>query len=96
MDTDKSLDGKYHVQSGGANLGNVKLVNSVTNIPIPDDEPIIIFRGKDEALVDTLVEYQNFCGRLGSPESHIEAIDDLIDRVIWWQEQNPDKVKVPD
>lgn len=66
-------------------------VNRVSGIPIPDDEPIIIFRARDRHTVAVLEFYKS----LVSDEHHIEGINDRIEEFSSYQSNNPDLVKEP-
>lgn len=48
---------KYKIEGGC-------LVNRSTNIPVPDDEPVFIFRAKDRKALAILVAYQAICDDL--------------------------------
>lgn len=63
---------------------------------IPEDEPIILFRAQDKVLPLLLVVYALICQLLGSPREHIDAIWTKRSKVERWQDENADKVKVPD
>lgn len=62
---------------------------------IPDDE-YIVFQVKDAALLDTLRCYRDKCIELGSDHEQIEAVGRMIHRVMDWQWENSERVKVPD
>lgn len=64
--------------------------------PIPEDEPLVLFRGHDKVLPDLLEHYNQLCQENGSPPAQIEAMDQLIAKIKQWQADNPDKVKVAD
>jgi len=69
-----------------------KIVNRSTGKPIPDDEPIMIFRAKDRKTIGMLIAYAAMC----EDENHIEVIKGKLDDFIEWQENNQDIVKEPD
>jgi len=62
--------------------------------PIPDDEPVFIFRAQDKLLPALLEDYWWYCKDVGSPEAHLDAIRDMKVEVEKWQETHP--TKVPD
>ena len=68
--------------------------NDVTS-QIPQDE-WVVFRAKDNALVDTLKFYLGKCQTLECEDEHIQGILDLLGRVRTWRQANPDKCKNPD
>jgi hypothetical protein len=83
MNTDQER--KYDAVDG-------KIVNRATGKPIPDDEPIFIFRAKDQISLVALVAYSNMC----SDDLHRKVILGRLQDFIAWQEANLDKVKEPD
>jgi hypothetical protein len=66
------------------------------NGDIPEDEPVIVFRGRDRLLPAVLNIYMELCEIADSPERHIELVSGTYEVVSAWQRANPDKVKTPD
>ena len=50
-----------------------------------DDEPVIVFRSKDRLLPMVLGYYSALCEAEGSPEGHLNRLDETMDRVKEWQ-----------
>lgn len=63
---------------------------------IPDDEPVIVFRGRDVILPELLGRYAALCEIHGSSAEHVHLVLDTSDRIEQWQNDHPDRVKVPD
>jgi hypothetical protein len=61
---------------------------------IGEDEPVVVFRATDKLLPKVLAYYRLFCWKAGSPRRHLELIDDSLQAVEGWQQQNP--AKTPD
>jgi hypothetical protein len=61
---------------------------------IPDDEPVIVFRAKDQTTAKLLAYYMLLCMKAGSPRRHLEIILDTAERFRAWQETH--QTKVPD
>ncbi len=81
------------------NDGKYKINGSLTKLdgtPLPEDEPIMIFRAKDKFLPDLLRKYQEMGKAAGSPEAWASGVQERIDQIETWQKENPDKVHVPD
>lgn len=74
-----AIDGKYGKVT--TELGN-----------IGENEPVVVFRARDPQLIPLLNEYQRLCVLQGSPDRHIEAIDDALEKVEEWQAEHPTKV----
>ena len=83
----RQIDSKY--QTTGE-------ITKLDGTPIPQDEPLILFRGKDKLLPQLLSHYKQLCQNAGSHQQHLEDIDSLVKNIYSWQEQNQDKVKIPD
>jgi hypothetical protein len=63
---------------------------------IPDDEPVIVFRGRDKNVVDMLDYYWELCQMGDSPDHHLDLIRRTQHLVENWQVDNADRVKTPD
>ena len=83
----RQIDGKY--QTSGD-------ITKLDGTPIPQDEPLILFRGKDKLLPRLLEQYKQLCQDGGSPQGQIELLQQRIDEIKVWQDNNQDKVKIPD
>lgn len=62
---------------------------------IPDDEPVIVFRGRDQALVPLLQTYVTLCAALGSPQRHLNLVQESREKIRQWQQDHPHRVQVP-
>lgn len=56
----------------------------------------LVFLAKDKALPATLSFYRDECFRLGAQVEQLQGIDLLIERVLCFQAERPDLVKVGD
>ena len=61
-----------------------------------DSTNSILFLAKDKALPSMLRHYQRTLIKLEADERQIKSIDLLIERVIKFQNENPEKIKVAD
>lgn len=59
---------------------------------IGHDEPVVVFRAQDELLPEVLRWYRSQCLRSGSPQRHLDAIDDALSAVTDWQGANHTQV----
>lgn len=80
----EKVDRKYHGQ-----------VFKADGTPVPEEE-IIVFRATDKAVPEMLEAYYNKCKELGADVEHLTAVNLLYKRVISFQEENPERCKVPD
>jgi hypothetical protein len=83
----RQIDGKY--QTSGD-------ITKLDGTPIPEDEPLILFRGKDKLLPGLLESYKKLCQDAGSPQEQIDAVEKRNEIIKAWQAANPDKIKIPD
>lgn len=75
---------------------DLKYGRVTTEHPGPDeDEPVIIFRAQDKEVPKLLDEYYDRCEAAGSPEHHLAAIMETKVRIERWQQEHPDRVRVP-
>lgn len=65
------------------------------NLAFPADEPLFLLRGQDWASKAAIGSYLDECEGLGSPAEHLQRIEDARADLIAWQEQHPERVKVP-
>jgi hypothetical protein len=63
---------------------------------IPDDEPVIVFRGRDPEAPAMLEFYLGRCAGHGSPQRHLDLVGQARDLIAQWQRDHPDRVKQPD
>lgn len=52
---------------------------------IAGDEPVVVFRARDQLLPDVLKAYAAMCRVAGSPQVHLGLIDEAIAIVEKWQ-----------
>lgn len=80
-----TTDPKYGVNDEG------KICNIATGKPIPDDEPIMIFRAKDMLAPQILAYYEN----LVATSDHKMAVSSRILDFNKFQIDHPERVKMP-
>ena len=85
----RQIDSKYKIDANG-NL--VKMDGT----PIPDDEPLILFRAKDKLTPQLIENYKKLCQEADCPPQQVSSLDQLIQQFKDWQAANPDKVRIPD
>lgn len=62
--------------------------------PIADDEPVFILRAQDVIAPETIIRYASLCSERGSPQAHVDAVMEVYDRFVRWQQEH--STKVPD
>ncbi len=63
---------------------------------IPDDEPVIVFRGRDRIVPAMLRFYLEMCEANGSPSRHLDLIQRSAANITRWQQDHPGQVRTPD
>lgn len=69
-----------------------RVVNRATQVPIPDDEPLVIFRAKDIHSVQALGVYMEICQNA----AHKRVIQKRIEDFKSYQDEHPELVREPD
>lgn len=85
-------DPKYNIVDG-------QLVVAATGVPIPEDEPVFIFRAKDCLAADCALEpYRDAVKGRDYPqaEAHAQAIAKRIAEFRAFLAQHPERAKLPD
>jgi hypothetical protein len=62
----------------------------------PADEPLFLLRGQDKAAKGAINVYLDECEAIDCGHAHIEAVDTAKFDLVVWQENHPDRMKVPD
>jgi len=75
---------KYEIKDG-------KIVKRRNEVPIPDDEPLFIFRAKDRKALAALVAYNMICDKIKQRESITKSIFDFRE----FQEKHPERMGEP-
>ena len=63
--------------------------------PIPEDEPLILFRGRDRLVPKMLDYYLQLRLEITDPKQNIPLLRSDIDAITAWQQANPDLVRTP-
>jgi hypothetical protein len=66
------IDDKHHI-------ANNKIIKTSNGQPIPDDEPRMLFRGRDRLAVPLIKYYRELCIADGCNEHQIAAVDIMIE-----------------
>jgi hypothetical protein len=60
---------------------------------IGEDEPVVVFRAADPRLAEVLDYYGEVCKLYSSPQVHLDLIGNTRQKIVDWQQKNPDKVR---
>jgi hypothetical protein len=83
----RQIDGKYKTSGD---------VTKLDGTPIPEDEPLMLFRGQDKLLPELLEKYNELCKNAGSPQDQLDKVAQQIEKIKQWQAANPNRLKTPD
>lgn len=85
----RTIDLKHHIDEKG------QIVKTGNSVPIPDDEPLILFRGRDRLAVPMLENYRRLCVEDGCNDFQLGQIDALIARFKVFAVEHPATMKQP-
>ncbi len=75
--------------------GEVKIIKIATREPIPDDEPLILFRARDHHAIAMLRYYRNLCANDGCTDFHMKGIDNRLSAFEEFAVNHPERMKQP-
>ncbi len=88
----KEIDTKHSIAD---TLHGLMLIKTETKEPIPEEEPVILFRGRDKLAVSVLQEYKKMCIAEGCTPNHMESLDIMLEKFINFKKWYPDRIKQP-
>jgi hypothetical protein len=97
----RKIDAKHHVEQTPEGIqahfepGRLRIVNTSTGLPIPDDEPLFLFRARDNLATTALSYYARRCEDDGCTYSQVEGVRDALSKFLAFKRQHPDKMKQP-
>jgi hypothetical protein len=63
--------------------------------PIPHDEPLILFRGRDRLVPQMLEYYLKLRQQITDPKQNLDYLKNDFETIADWQKANPGKVRTP-
>lgn len=88
----KEIDDKFSVYETASTL---KIVKTKTLEPIPDDEPLMLFRARDRLALDLLKVYRRLCIADNCTEYQINGMDARIEAFEKFKREHPERMKQP-
>lgn len=88
----KAIDPKFHIEAGRQGLAIVKTSNGE---PIPDDEPLMLFRARDRNALPMLRYYQELCEIDGCNDFQMEGIRNRIAAFSRFRREHLERMKQP-
>lgn len=90
----KQIDPKYKIKAEGRGFIKIEIVNG-SDVPIPDDEPLMLFRARDRNALAMLEEYRRLCVLDNCTDFHMAGIQNRIQAFRAFAEQHPERMKQP-
>lgn len=94
----KAIDPKFHIEIDLTRPGDedqVSIVKTSNGEPIPDDEPLILFRARDRNALATLEFYRDLCRADGCNDFHDAGIQNRIEAFRQFRIDQPERIKQP-
>lgn len=63
---------------------------------IPEEEPIFILRGQDEAAEDTLDDYRINAQDAGASDEFVQGVNEEVEKFVRFKKDHSESMKVPD
>lgn len=86
----KEIDGKFGIEIRN---GEPVIVNIVSGVAIPDDEPLFLFRARDRLALKILLKYFLLAEQDGCDPSHITSLSRRIDSFRKFADDHPELMK---
>lgn len=63
---------------------------------IPDDEPVFVIRGKDKLAARAVSHWMDLAAQAGVNDDKLKAVAAHLKDIVDFQEQHPERCKIPD
>jgi hypothetical protein len=83
----RAIDGKFVVKGG-------QIVKASSGEIVPEDEPLVLMRGRDHLMVATLNHYRRLCQLDGCNDYQLRLVDELIAKFTAYA-SDPSRMKQP-
>lgn len=83
----RTIGSKYRVTG--------QIIRTANNTVIPDDEPLMLLRGRDRLLPETLDFYLRLRQQTGMTEDQLSDLKTQIKNIKQWQASHPDRLNTP-
>ena len=82
------IDPKYHIEGE-------QIIKTSNGLPLPDDEPMILFRARDRLALPMLRIYKVLSQIDGCNEHQIEGVNVMINTFLDFSIEHPERMKQP-
>lgn len=83
----RQIDPKYRIEG--------EQILNLTGVPIPVDEPLVLFRARDRNALAMLRHYRLLCEEDLCTEFHMDGIDNRIAAFAEFKQRHPERMKQP-
>jgi hypothetical protein len=84
----RKLDGKFHIE-------NDQIIKTSNGEIIPEDEPVFLFRGRDNIALELLYNYRDLCIDHNCTEYQISGVERAINLFEEFSKNHPKRMKQP-
>jgi hypothetical protein len=71
-------------------------ITRLDGTPIPEDEPLILFRGRDRLVLPMLEHYLQLRLKAGTSKDRLRLLQQQMGVIKEWQQKNIDRTQIPD
>ncbi len=89
MSVVRIIDLKHHIDEKG------QIIKTGNGVPIPENEPTMLFRARDRLAVPMMLYYRRLCVDDSCNDFQLEQIDGLIAKFKAFAVENPQTMKQP-
>ena len=83
----RQIDGKYYIEGDQ--------IFKYDHTPIPEDEPLMLFRGRDRLVPQMLEYYLKLRQEITEPKQNLTFLTGAMEKIQAWQKAHPDRVRTP-
>lgn len=84
----------YFTENAGHSL-SLQTCDGDRVVSFPADEPLFLLRGQDQLALNAVWHYYETCKKMGQLQ-HAEAVYMVWLQMAQWQQEHPERVKLPD
>lgn len=89
MPIKRQIDLKHHIDTEG------RLIKTGNGVEVPENEPLMLFRGRDRLALPMLMKYRELCIEDGCNDFQLSQVDAIIDKFRDFADENPQIMKQP-
>ncbi len=91
----KAIDPKFHIETDTPDEQKISIVKTSNGEPIPDDEPLMLFRARDRNALAMLEYYRALCRVDGCNDFQDDGVQNRIAAFRQFRIDHPERMKQP-